>query len=81
MWCLPTLVLLLTGYTEIASECLAVSNAVPCHHTDSVSHSIHQRQSCDIPSRSIEQHCGTVDCDLQHQKSLTHCSTLYTVVI
>ena len=63
MWCL-SLALPLTGYTEIASEGLACFNAVPCHHTDSVSHSIHQRQSCDIPSRSTEHHCSTTDCDL-----------------
>ena len=35
------LVVPLTRYTETASECLAFPNIVPCHHTDSVRHSIH----------------------------------------
>ena len=66
----------LTRYTETASDCLAVSNAVPCHHTDTVSPCIHQSQSCDIPCNSTEHHCGAIDCDLWHQKCASiHCST------
>ena len=63
---------LLTGCKHHASECLACSNVVPCHHTDSVSHSMHQRQSCDIPNelqvcRSIDHECHhcAIDCDLE----------------
>ena len=52
-----------------AIECLACSNSVPCHHTDSVSHSMHQRQSCDSPNelqvcRSTECHHCAIDGDL-----------------
>ena len=59
----------LTRYTETASECLTVSNAVPCNHTDRVSHSIHQRQSCHIPNklevcRSVKHHHCPIDGDL-----------------
>ena len=60
----------LTGYKHHASECLACSNTVPCHHTDSVSHSIHQRHSCHIPNelqvcRSTKCHHCAIDGDLE----------------
>ena len=61
----------LTGYKHRASECLTVSNTVACNHTDSVSHSIHQRQSCDIPNklqvcRSVKHHHCPIDEDLTY---------------
>ena len=62
----------LTGYKHHASEYLACSNTVPCNHTDSVSHSMHQRQSCHIPNevqvcRSTDHECHhcAIDCDLE----------------
>ena len=60
----------LTGYKHHAIECLACSNTVSCNHTDSVIHSMHQRQSGDIPNklqvcRSIKCHHCAIDGDLE----------------
>ena len=63
-------VTVLTGNVQHAQKHLACSNTVPCHHTDVVSHSIHQRQPCDIPNelqicRPTECHHCAIDCDLR----------------
>ena len=63
----------LTGYKHHAIECLACSNTVSCNHTDSVIHSMHQRQSGDIPNklqvcRSTKCHRCAIDGDLEWRR-------------
>ena len=52
--CNQHVAILLTRYTEAASECLASSNAVPCHYTDTVCKSLH-------PSETVLWHSLYVD--------------------